>query len=216
MDFADKNEVITQFTLVLSKTDQPGLRNVHSKHKVVAHYEDIRTSRTFYNVYTYYMEKTGILERQEETGPFWVTPNPNWAPNTSAPWVITNKQIGINQFNILIKRGFNLAQLKPEKGKLTLRSIRSTIVTQLDEVGENIIPKSAVKMRTGHKTDAGMRAYERPNKASVQRKLSSILINPRLGLQRFSTLEITLVVLLFILVPFASFLLGVGIYIMKM
>ena len=158
------------------------------------------------------MEKTGIL--QEVTGLFWLTPNPHWTPTNGAPWFLKHKQIGINQFNILIKRAFNLAQLKPEKGKLTLRSIRSTVISQLDEVGEHIVPKSAVKQRTGHKTDAGMKPYQRPNKSEIQRKVSSILINPRLALQRYGTLKITLVVILFILVSIASFALGV--YIVKM
>ena len=167
------NDILITYVERLSKTDQPGLRNINSEHKTVQHFEDPTDPRSFYNNFYSYLSHVptpngGVFHNKS----FWLMPNPNW--QTSGVWFLENRIIGENQFNVLLKEAYKEADILDENcGKLTLRSIRPSVVVQLDE---NNIPSSAIKGRTGHKSEKGLDAYRRPQKRSYCKSVSDVLM----------------------------------------
>ena len=124
-ELLDGDDVLITYTEKLSKTNCPGLRNINFQPKTVQHFEQSSTYKGFYNNYCAYVSK--VPQNAFEKG-FWFHPKKNW--KNSAIWYSDKQKIGKNHFNVLIKESYKEAGLNDPK--LTLRSIRQSIVVQLD------------------------------------------------------------------------------------
>ena len=62
------------------------------------------------------------------------------------------------------------------EGDFTFRSLRSYVVKELNEHGEDL---QVIKSRTGHSSDKAVSQYKRPRDRAVQMRVSNILLGPQ-------------------------------------
>lgn len=82
----------------------------------------------------------------------------------------SSRPCGKNFFNQHLKKYFQLAGI--DSPRLTLRSLRTTVATRLNERG---VSDDVIRIRTGHKTSAGLDRYKRPELKRNVLSVSDIL-----------------------------------------
>lgn len=161
----DDNSCLISYIENSSKNRQPGLKNINVEKKCVQHFEYKSNERGFYYWLKTYLQR--CPESVKNGGVFWLHPIKNW--NSKQVWYSENRKLGINYFSYSMKSIYEKAGLT---GDYTLRSIRSSVVNDLTQ---NEIDITAIKARTGHKSDRAVAEYKRPKDLMTQKMVSNIL-----------------------------------------
>ena len=149
------------YTEFISKNNLHRFRDIHSKNKVVRIYAVTDSGKCLVHLLDYYFNKLPYDPKA-----FYLRPLVNFSPELGKPWY-SNVPIGINTCR-------NMMKTISEKGGLsttyTNHSLRATATTRLFL---SHVPEKVIQEETGHKSLAGLRAYE--NTSSDQLGMAKML-----------------------------------------
>ena len=180
----EKDRYTVTYTEKKSKNNQPGIRNINHSRKQVTHFDCKTDPTSFTALYHIYLSRCHPSVRDPEQQ-IKLFQHPIKNPKSEI-WFGTKNHLGRNYFNILMKKLYSEAGVE---GKFTLRSLRPSAVTRLNEAG---VDDEVIRMRTGHKTREGLNEYKRPLKTKSILNTSEILRGPNKRSKILPTINIFL------------------------
>ena len=167
----DPEMILVRYLEVSSKNKQGGLKSVHRKRKMVEHYERASDRRGFYFWLKRYLQHCPEAVVNGES-PLFQHAKPKLNITTDVIWYSCKRPVGARHFQELLKSAYAKAGIE---GDFTLRSVRASVVKELNENAEDL---QVIKSRTGHSSDKAVAQYKRPRDKQVQMRVSNILLGP--------------------------------------
>ena len=161
------------YTEFISKNNLHRYKDIHSKNKTVKIYSDVGSRKCVVQLLDFYFSKL-----PPDPKAFYVRPLSNIPdgekrplsniPDGEKPWY-ANVPVGINTLRNMLKR------MSEKAGLSTIYTNHSLRATSASRLFSSNVPEKLIQEKTGHRSLAGLRAYERTS--SQQLKTMSKVLN---------------------------------------
>ncbi len=148
-----------------SKNNQHRFRDIHCKNKCVKAYANCESDKCVVKILDFFRTKM-----PNEPRAFYLRPLEKTPTDPDKTWFV-NTPVGVNTLNTVVSKIFEKCDSE-QTFTYSNHSLRATAASRLFERN---VPEKIIAERTGHRSLAGLRAYERTTKIQDQAASSSVV-----------------------------------------